>query len=180
MQLDLTDEESAALLSLLNRVIADDRYPLSPRIRVLRAIRAKLPGAPQEPPPARPPTAEERTPRRAPRAGRPRRCDHAGGDRGASCKARPNTGCDRPRGTRDHLLDCGHQHSAELVVHRPLMEPWNAVVSAVAVGLVSGLLVLSAGTIGRLLSRVFPPSPKAFSVDAAIHNRSSNARCNLI
>jgi hypothetical protein len=60
MQLDLTDEEAAALLSLLNRVIADDRYPLSPRIRLLRAIRAKLPGAPLEPPPARPPTHEER------------------------------------------------------------------------------------------------------------------------
>ena len=44
MQLDLTDEEAAAFLSLLNQVIADDRYPLSPRIRVLRAIRAKLPG----------------------------------------------------------------------------------------------------------------------------------------
>jgi hypothetical protein len=37
------------------------------------------------------------------------------------------------------------------VVHRPLMEPWVAIVSAVAVGLVSGLLVLSAGIIGRLL-----------------------------
>ena len=44
MQLDLTDEEAAALLSLPNRVIADDRYPLSPRIRLLRAVRAKLPG----------------------------------------------------------------------------------------------------------------------------------------
>ena len=44
MQLDLTDEEAAALLSLLNRAIADDRYPLSPRIRLLRAVRAKLPG----------------------------------------------------------------------------------------------------------------------------------------
>jgi hypothetical protein len=32
MRLDLTDEEAAALLSLLNRVIADNRYPLSPRI----------------------------------------------------------------------------------------------------------------------------------------------------
>jgi hypothetical protein len=73
MQLDLTDEEAAALLGLLNRVIADDRYPLSPRIGLLRAIRAKLPGAPSDPPPARPPTQEERTPRRAPRAGRPRR-----------------------------------------------------------------------------------------------------------
>ena len=56
MRLDLTDEEAAALLRLLNRVIADDRYPLSPRIRLLRAIRAKFPGAPPEPPPARPPT----------------------------------------------------------------------------------------------------------------------------
>jgi len=70
MQLNLTDEEAAALLSLLNRLIADDRYPLSPRIRLLRAIRAKLPGAPLEPPPARPPTPDERTPGRAPRAGR--------------------------------------------------------------------------------------------------------------
>jgi hypothetical protein len=55
MQLDLTDEEAAALLRLLNRAIEDDRYPLSPRIRTLRHIRAKLPGAPPEPPPARPP-----------------------------------------------------------------------------------------------------------------------------
>jgi len=65
MQLDLTDEEAAALLGLLNRVMADDRYPLSPRIRLLRAIRAKFPGAPPEPPPARPPTPEERTPGRS-------------------------------------------------------------------------------------------------------------------
>jgi hypothetical protein len=42
-----------------------------------------------------------------------------------------------------------------------LMEPWAAVISAVAVGLVSGLLVLSARIIGRLLPRVFPPPPKA-------------------
>ena len=48
MKLDLTDEEAAALLSLLNRVIDDDRYPLSPRIRILRDIRAKLPGAGHE------------------------------------------------------------------------------------------------------------------------------------
>ena len=42
--------------------MADDRYPLSPRIRLLRAMRAKLPGAPSEPPPARPPAPDERTP----------------------------------------------------------------------------------------------------------------------
>jgi hypothetical protein len=70
MQLDLTDEEASALLTLLNRVIADDRYPVSPRIRLLRAIRVKLPGAPPEPPPARPPTPEDRNPSRRPRQGR--------------------------------------------------------------------------------------------------------------
>jgi|SRR6516165_209649 hypothetical protein len=59
------------------------------------------------------------------------------------------------------------------------------VVSAVAVGLVSGVFVLSAGTIGRFLSRVFPPAPW-ISTDGAVHrrgadhNRSLNARCNLI
>jgi hypothetical protein len=46
MQLDLTDEEAAALVSLLNRAIDDDRYPLSPRVRMLRSIRAKFPTAP--------------------------------------------------------------------------------------------------------------------------------------
>jgi hypothetical protein len=66
VHLDLTDEEAAALLRLLNRTIADDRYPLSPRIRTLRGIRAKLPGAPQEPPAAKPPTPEERDSGRAP------------------------------------------------------------------------------------------------------------------
>ena len=32
MTLDLTAEESAALAALLRRMIADDRYPLSPRV----------------------------------------------------------------------------------------------------------------------------------------------------
>src|SRR6516164_2300230 len=73
MKLDPTDEEAEALLRLLNRTIADDRYPLSSRIRLLRGIRAKFPGAPSEPPPARTPTPEERTPGRAPRFGRSRR-----------------------------------------------------------------------------------------------------------
>ena len=62
MQLELADDEAAALLALLNRAIDNDRYPLSPRVRVLRGIRAKLPGAPPEPPPIGPP-----------RTGRPRR-----------------------------------------------------------------------------------------------------------
>jgi hypothetical protein len=72
MQLDLTDKETAALLRELNHTIENDRYPLSRRIRVLRGIRTKFPTAPQPPPSARPPTPEERDPRRAPRAGRPR------------------------------------------------------------------------------------------------------------
>ena len=42
MQLELTGEEAAALLRLLNRTIADDRYPLSPRIQTLRGILGKL------------------------------------------------------------------------------------------------------------------------------------------
>jgi len=62
MNIELTDEEAAALLRELNNIIENDRYPLSPRIRTLRYIRAKLPGAPAAPPPLRPP-----------RTGRPRR-----------------------------------------------------------------------------------------------------------
>jgi len=40
--LDLSDEEAAALVALLTRTITDDRYPLSPRVRTLKAILAKL------------------------------------------------------------------------------------------------------------------------------------------
>jgi hypothetical protein len=50
MNLDLTDEETAALLGELDRVIDGDRYPFSPRIRTLTAIRDKL-----RPPPVREP-----------------------------------------------------------------------------------------------------------------------------
>jgi hypothetical protein len=39
--LDLTDEETFALLNLLVDTIEADRYPMSPRIRLLRAILAK-------------------------------------------------------------------------------------------------------------------------------------------
>jgi len=42
MILDLTDDEKAALIRELDRIIEDDRYPLSPRIMTLKAIRAKL------------------------------------------------------------------------------------------------------------------------------------------
>jgi hypothetical protein len=74
MKLTLTDEEAAALLAELNRIIRNDRYPFSRRIRLLREIGAKLPSAPPEPPPARPPAPEERDPRRRPRSGRRSRC----------------------------------------------------------------------------------------------------------
>ena len=42
MNLDLTDEEKAALIREFDQIIRDDRYPLSPRIMTLKAILAKL------------------------------------------------------------------------------------------------------------------------------------------
>jgi hypothetical protein len=60
-----------ALLNLLIDTIEPDRYPFSPRIRVLRDIPAKFGEmGPKPPPPARLPTAEERDPNRASRGGR--------------------------------------------------------------------------------------------------------------
>ena len=42
MNLDLTEEEAAALLRELDGLIDGDRYFLSPRIKTLKAIRAKI------------------------------------------------------------------------------------------------------------------------------------------
>ena len=42
MSLDLTEEETDALATLLNRTIDDDRCPLSPRIQTLKGIFAKI------------------------------------------------------------------------------------------------------------------------------------------
>ena len=42
MQLDLDEDEARALLSLLIDAVEADRYPMSPRIRVLRDILAKF------------------------------------------------------------------------------------------------------------------------------------------
>ena len=42
MNLDLTDEEAAALLRELDHIIDSDRYFLSPRIQTLKAIRSKM------------------------------------------------------------------------------------------------------------------------------------------
>ena len=42
MELDLTDDETAALARLLKSTIDADRYPLSPRIQTLKAILDKI------------------------------------------------------------------------------------------------------------------------------------------
>jgi hypothetical protein len=42
MTLDLTEDEKLALAALLKRTLEDDRYPLSPRLRPLKSILAKL------------------------------------------------------------------------------------------------------------------------------------------
>ena len=42
MNLDLTNEETAALLRELDALIDGDRYFMSPRIKTLKAIRAKI------------------------------------------------------------------------------------------------------------------------------------------
>jgi hypothetical protein len=53
MNLDLTDDETAALARLLRHAIDDDRYPLSPRLVPLKAVLAKL--EPAQPRPELPP-----------------------------------------------------------------------------------------------------------------------------
>ena len=53
MNLDLNDEQTAALAALLRRTIDADRYPLSSRIRALQAILDRIEPAPvREPLPA--------------------------------------------------------------------------------------------------------------------------------
>jgi hypothetical protein len=55
---DLTDDDKTILVELLRETIAADRFPLSPRVRRLKAILVKLdPPAPRsEPiPPPKPP-----------------------------------------------------------------------------------------------------------------------------
>lgn len=55
MNLDLTEEEAAALLRELNGIIDGHRYFLSPRIRTLKAIRGKIRPEPVREPFAPPP-----------------------------------------------------------------------------------------------------------------------------
>ena len=42
MNLELSDEETAALTQELHSIVENDRYPFSPRVRTLRAILAKV------------------------------------------------------------------------------------------------------------------------------------------
>jgi hypothetical protein len=49
MDLHLTDEQAALLLAALDRIIENDRYPLSTRIKALREIRALLKPYPERP-----------------------------------------------------------------------------------------------------------------------------------
>jgi hypothetical protein len=55
MNIDLTDEQAAALLRELDAIIASDRYFLSPRITTLKAIRSKI-----RPEPVREPSPPQR------------------------------------------------------------------------------------------------------------------------
>jgi hypothetical protein len=55
MNFDLTDEETAALLRELDGLIDGDRYFMSPRIKTLRAIRAKIRSEPVREPLPPPP-----------------------------------------------------------------------------------------------------------------------------
>jgi hypothetical protein len=52
--IDLSDDETTALLRELDRIVESDRYPFSPRIRTLPAIRAKLSPEPAREPLPRP------------------------------------------------------------------------------------------------------------------------------
>jgi hypothetical protein len=68
MRLDLTEEETFALLNLLTETIENARNPLSPRVQLLRGILAKFGPTSPAPAPARPPTPKERDRRRRPRS----------------------------------------------------------------------------------------------------------------
>jgi hypothetical protein len=71
MNVDLTDEEAAALLKELDGIIDGDRYFLSSRIKTLRAICAKIrPESMREP---LPPPPQRYEPQRATAAQRRRR-----------------------------------------------------------------------------------------------------------
>jgi hypothetical protein len=58
-QVDFSDEEHAAVTAAVRRSIADDRYPLSPRLAPLKSALAKLdPASAPKPMVERPPLPE--------------------------------------------------------------------------------------------------------------------------
>jgi hypothetical protein len=59
MDLHLTDEQAELLLAALDRLIENDRYPLSPRVKALREIRALLMPYPARPLASPPPRTYE-------------------------------------------------------------------------------------------------------------------------
>ena len=73
MDLELTEEETAALLRELDGLIDGDRYFMSQRIKTLKAIRAKIRPAPVReplPPPPKQYAAPRATAKQRRRAGR--------------------------------------------------------------------------------------------------------------
>ena len=63
---DLPDDELAAVVAALRQIIADDKYPLSPRLDPLRAALARLEAAhePTAPPKTPPPVKADKRARR--------------------------------------------------------------------------------------------------------------------
>src|SRR5215472_17805791 len=91
MNLDLSDDEAALLTKELDAIVRNDRYFLSPRIQMLRAILAKL-----RPEPASPSAAPPQRIYEPPTKGRYRRQDATAETsrkswqrRGGSCRAMP-------------------------------------------------------------------------------------------
>src|SRR5271169_1702076 len=70
MTFDLTDEEAAALLKELDKIIDGDRFQFSARVRTLKAIRAKIRPEPVREP--LPPPPKQYAPPRATAAKRRR------------------------------------------------------------------------------------------------------------
>jgi hypothetical protein len=70
MTFDLTDEETEALLKELDKIIDGDRFQFSARVRMLKAIRAKIRPEPVREP--LPPPAKQYAPPRATAAKRRR------------------------------------------------------------------------------------------------------------
>jgi hypothetical protein len=102
MDLQLTDEQTAALLTELDRIIDHDRYPLSPRILRLKEIRALIKPYPTVPEPAPPPKVYER---------------HRRADIGGAVQALPRPAddawqCQRSAGRALHSILCGKQDAS--------------------------------------------------------------------